>query len=91
MNITDNKAKTLEYATQGICCKTMQIKLHDNVIQDVEFIGGCDGNLKGLKVLLKNMHIDEVIEKFSGITCGGKTTSCPDQLAKFLVQYKSKL
>lgn len=88
MKTTENKVEIINYETCGTCCKVMQVMLFDNIIKDIEFFGGCDGNLKGLKVLLKGMHIDEVIEKFSGITCGDKKTSCPDQLASFLRKHK---
>lgn len=88
MNITENKTEIIEYTTQGTCCRVMRLALQNNIILEAEFIGGCDGNLKGIKNLLKGMHIDEVISNFSGITCGDKPTSCPDQLAICLAQYK---
>lgn len=90
MKTTETKTEIIKYEPKGTCCKLMQVELRDNIIQNVEFFGGCDGNLKGLKALLQNMHIDEVINKFHGITCGDKNTSCPDQLAIFLLKYKSK-
>lgn len=90
MSVTKNKTEIIKYATSGVCCEIMQVEICDNIIRDIEFFGGCDGNLKGLKVLIKGMHIDEVISKFSGITCGDKQTSCPDQLAVFLSEYKLK-
>ena len=62
----------------------MQVKYDGNVIKDVDFLGGCPGNLFGIKSLVKGMKIEDVIEKFSGIKCGDKPTSCPDQLAKCL-------
>lgn len=85
---TEKKPEIIEYRTKGTCCGLMRIALQDGVILDTEFIGGCDGNLKGIRNLLKGMHIDEVIAKFKGITCGDKSTSCPDQLATCLAQYK---
>lgn len=90
MNTTQNQVEIIKCETQGTCCKVMQIEICNNVIKNVEFFGGCDGNLKGIKALLPNMHIDKVIAKFSGITCGGKDTSCPDQLAGFLAKYKAE-
>ena len=78
--------KTIQYRTQGTCCQLMQVVVDDNIIKDVDFIGGCNGNLKGIKSLIKGMKIDDVISKLSGITCGNKSTSCPDQLAKCLSQ-----
>lgn len=90
MNITENKTQIIEYKTQGTCCGFMRIAILNGILQDVEFIGGCDGNLKGIKNLLIGMVIDDVINKFRGITCGDKPTSCPDQLANCLIQYKSQ-
>ena len=56
----------------------------DETIADAEFLGGCNGNLQGIKSLIKGMKIKDVAEKLKGINCGGKGTSCPDQLAKCL-------
>lgn len=81
----------IQYQTHGTCCQAMQVKIKDNKIVDAEFFGGCNGNLKGIKSLIKGMDIDDVIEKLSGITCGPKSTSCPDQLAKCLIEYKNKV
>jgi uncharacterized protein (TIGR03905 family) len=89
MNIQENKTEIIQYATSGTCCKMMQIALCDGVIQDAEFVGGCQGNLLGIKELLKGMAVDEVIKRFRGIGCGENPTSCPDQLAICLTQYKS--
>lgn len=80
----------LEYQTSGTCCQLMQIKIEDNKIKDAQFFGGCNGNLKGIRSLIIGMDIDDVIEKLQGINCGAKSTSCPDQLAKCLIEYKSK-
>ncbi len=90
MNTTKNKTEIIQYETKGTCCKMIQIAICDDIIQDAEFMGGCQGNLQGIKQLLKGMHIDEVIKKFSGIGCGDKPTSCPDQLAMCLEEYKAK-
>lgn len=80
----------VQYQTTGTCCQMMQVKIKDNKIIDVDFYGGCNGNLKGIKSLVTGMNIDEVIEHLQGITCGSKPTSCPDQLAKCLIEYKQK-
>jgi len=79
----------LQYATSGTCCKMIQVKVNDGIIEDVDFLGGCQGNLTGIKHLVKGMKINDVIDKLQGITCGPKPTSCPDQLAKCLSEYKS--
>jgi len=80
----------IQYQTTGTCCQMMQVKISDNKIVDVDFYGGCNGNLKGIKSLVTGMNIDEVIERLQGITCGPKPTSCPDQLARCLIEYKQK-
>ena len=80
----------LQYQTTGTCCQLMQVKINDGKIVDTEFFGGCNGNLQGIKNLIKGMSIDEVIAKLHGIKCGAKPTSCPDQLARCLVEYKER-
>lgn len=82
--------KSIQYKTTGTCCALMNVVLEDNKIYDVEFIGGCNGNLKGIKSLIKGMDIDEVISRLKGITCGAKPTSCPDQLSQCLLLYKEQ-
>ncbi len=82
--------EVIQYRTQGTCCQLMQVKVNDGILIDADFIGGCNGNLKGIKELVKGMKIEDVITKLSGITCGNKPTSCPDQLAKCLSQVLQK-
>ncbi len=72
------------YKTQGTCSRSIEIEIENDRVKDVNFIGGCNGNLKGIASLVKGLTVDEVIEKLEGITCGFKGTSCPDQLAKAL-------
>lgn len=83
--------KVIQYETTGTCCRLMQVKFDGDKIVDVDFLGGCSGNLLGIKSLVKGMSIDEVIDKLSGIRCGDKPTSCPDQLAKCLSEIKARL
>ena len=79
------------YNTQGTCSKQIIIDVDDSgVVENVTFIGGCNGNTKGISSLVKGMKIDEVVEKLQGITCGFRPTSCPDQLATALKQIKEK-
>ena len=79
----------IEYTPQGVCCMQMNIEISDdNKILSSEFIGGCHGNLQGVSKLIQGMDIEEVIEKLNGISCSGKPTSCPDQLAKCLIEYQ---
>lgn len=78
------------YKTKGTCSKEIQIDIDDsqNIVNEIQFIGGCPGNTHGISVLVKGRHIDELITMLKGIDCGGRGTSCPDQLAKALIQYK---
>ena len=76
------------YKTSGICCSTINIEIEDNIIKNVEFIGGCAGNLLGIGSLVKGLSVDEVISKLQGIDCRGKGSSCPDQLSKALTAWK---
>ena len=71
-----------EYHTEGTCCRNIIIEMNGDIIEHVEFIGGCNGNLKGISSLVKGMTYDEIKEKLAGITCGFRSTSCPDQLVK---------
>lgn len=77
--------KTFDYTTQGTCSRSIHIELNDdNTINSVSFIGGCNGNLKGIGKLVEGMPACKVVEKLHGVTCGFKNTSCPDQLSKAL-------
>ena len=71
-----------EYRPSGVCSRAILLEMDGDVLKDVEFIGGCNGNLKGISSLVKGMTHEELKEKLSGITCGFKGTSCPDQLVK---------
>lgn len=77
------------YKTSGVCSTEIQIEIKEDIIENVEFVRGCPGNLFGIAVLVKGMHVDEAIKKLEGIDCRGKGTSCPDQLSKALVEYKN--
>ena len=74
----------IEYTPRGVCSRAFEIEVEDGVIRSVQVEGGCDGNLKGLSSLLKGMKVEEAIQRMEGIRCGGKPTSCPDQLAQAL-------
>lgn len=80
------------YKTAGTCSQKIDIELADDgeTIESVAFTGGCYGNLKGIGALVKGDKIDDVINKLSGIKCGFKPTSCPDQLARALKQIKEQ-
>ena len=75
---------TIQYTPRGVCSRAFTIQVEDGVIQDVQVVGGCSGNLQGLSALLKGMKVDQAVERLEGIRCGGKPTSCPDQIAQAL-------
>ncbi len=72
------------YNPRGVCSRLMAIELEDGIIKDLEIVGGCNGNLKGICALVKGRPAEEVIGLLRGIKCGMKNTSCPDQLSKAL-------
>lgn len=78
------------YKTAGVCSSKINLDIVDNIIQNVDFIGGCAGNLSGIGQLVKGMSVDDVINKLSGLDCKGKGTSCPDQLSKALLKWKEE-
>ncbi len=78
-----------EFKTKGTCASRILFDLEDGKVKNVQFIGGCNGNLKGIGSLVEGMEVDEVIQRVQGITCGMKPTSCPDQLAKALMEAKN--
>lgn len=80
----------MKYKTNGTCSSYIDIEVNGDVIESVAFTGGCNGNLKGISSLVKGMKIDDAIERLSGIKCGMKNTSCPDQLATALQQLKNQ-
>lgn len=75
---------TIEYTPHGVCSRFFSIKVEDGIIQSVQIIGGCDGNLQGISRLIEGMKVEDAIARMEGIRCGGKPTSCPDQIAKAL-------
>lgn len=80
----------IAYKTQGVCSQLIEVEIEDNIIKDIKFYGGCNGNLKGISSLCCGMDINDVIKKLHGINCGNKSTSCPDQLANCLIQYAKR-
>ncbi|MBP3326062.1 MAG: TIGR03905 family TSCPD domain-containing protein [Coprococcus sp.] len=75
------------YKTKGTCSVEISFDVEDGVLKNVKFLGGCNGNLKGIGALVEGMKPEDVIAKLDGTTCGFKPTSCPDQLAKALKEY----
>ena len=79
-----------EYHTEGTCCRNIIIEMNGDIIEHVEFIGGCNGNLQGIASLIQGQRAQDVIARVKGIHCGPKSTSCPDQLALALESYLSR-
>ncbi|MCM1114183.1 MAG: TIGR03905 family TSCPD domain-containing protein [Clostridium sp.] len=82
---------TYTYRPHGVCSMQITIDINDDeTINDIKFLGGCNGNLQGISALAKGKTIDEVIASLRGIDCNGRGTSCPDQLSKALEQIKEE-
>ena len=79
-----------QYVPQGICAQRIIVDIEDGVIRDLNIVGGCDGNHKGITALVKGMKVEDVKEKLRGIRCGFRDTSCPDQLSRALEEYETK-
>lgn len=72
------------YKTKGTCSRQIDVELDGDIVKSVRFTGGCNGNLKGISAIVAGMKVQDVIDRFEGLTCGFKSTSCPDQLAQAL-------
>ena len=75
------------FIPQGVCSKAIRFRVEDGLVHDVEFTGGCPGNLEGLGRLVEGMSVAEVVARLGGIRCGRKPTSCPDQFTKALAPF----
>lgn len=73
---------TYSYKPFGVCARGLSFEIEDNIVKNIEFMGGCSGNTQGVAALAEGMDANELIERLGGIRCGFKSTSCPDQLAK---------
>lgn len=80
----------MQYTPRGVCSRLIEVELDGNIVKEVKFVGGCNGNTQGVAALVKGMDVDMAIEKLKGIDCGGRGTSCPDQLSKALELAKSE-
>ena len=79
--------RRITYTTRGTCSQLIEVELDENdVIRDVVFIGGCNGNLQGIRQLVVGMKAEDVKQRLDGIRCGYKSTSCPDQLCRAIEQ-----
>ncbi len=74
------------YSPKGVCAMQIDFEINDNIISDVKFIGGCNGNLKAVSKLVDGMSADQISKLLLGNTCGMKGTSCADQLAKAVTE-----
>lgn len=89
VDIKKERFTSLIYKPKGVCCSEINFEIEDNKIIKVSFKGGCNGNSQGISRLVVGMPIDEVINRLEGVKCGFKSTSCPDQLAKALKEWRS--
>ncbi len=76
----------MEFKPSGVCSRLIKLEVEDDIIQHVEFVGGCAGNTQGVAHLIEGMKVDDALSRIEGIKCGPRPTSCPDQLAKALRQ-----
>lgn len=78
------------YRTKGTCSQQIDLEINDDIITNVKFYGGCDGNLKAIPILVEGLTVDQIAEKCAGIQCGFKNTSRADQLAKAVLEAREK-
>ena len=88
--IYEEEVTVMDFKTQGVCSRAIHFEVKDNKVTNVSFVGGCSGNTQGVARLIEGMDVDEAISRLEGIQCGPRPTSCPDQLAKALKQYKAQ-
>ncbi|MCL2053751.1 MAG: TIGR03905 family TSCPD domain-containing protein [Oscillospiraceae bacterium] len=81
---------TINYTPSKVCAKQILVEVNDGVVGDVRFVGGCGGNAAGISKLAKGMKADELIKRLENINCGGRGTSCPDQLAQALKTFNGE-
>ena len=79
------------YEPKGVCSSKMIFEIEGDIVKDIKIIGGCAGNTLGISNLIKGLKIDEIIKKLKGVPCGFRGTSCPDQLATALEEYKKQI
>jgi uncharacterized protein (TIGR03905 family) len=75
------------YQPRGVCSRLFEFDIEDGRIKQLDVVGGCNGNLKGISSLIQGLSVEDVIGKLKGLDCGGRGTSCPDQIAKALEGY----
>ena len=82
--------KTFSYKTRGTCSRVIEVTMENGIVKNVRFLGGCIGNKQGVAALVRGMSAEEAIKRLQGIDCGGRGTSCPDQLARALAECLSE-
>jgi uncharacterized protein (TIGR03905 family) len=87
INSEEERDMHVKYDTKGICAVRVEFDVEDGVVKNISFLGGCDGNHKGLAALAEGMTPEEAARRLKGITCGRRNTSCPDQLAVALEEF----
>jgi len=78
------------FMPKGVCSSQIEVTLEGDIVSDVKFMNGCNGNLSGISSLVKGMKTNEAVKRLKGIPCGSKPTSCPDQLAQAIEQAVQK-
>ena len=79
---------TKTFQTSGVCSRYITVTVEDGIVKNVQFMGGCSGNTQGVSALIRGMKVDDAIGRLRGIDCGGRGTSCPDQLSLALEQFR---
>lgn len=78
------------FEPHGVCSSLIEFEIENNIIKEVRFTRGCNGNTQGISALVKGMNVDDVISRLKGTNCNGRGTSCPDQLARALELAKAE-
>ncbi len=78
--------KKISYTPKGVCTRQINVVIDGDIVKSVEFVGGCAGNTQGVARLVEGMNVSEAVMRLEGIECGFKSTSCPDQLAKAIIE-----
>ena len=76
------------YMTKDTCSSVIEMDIQDGIVTNVQFTGGCNGNLKAIPILVEGMAADDIAKKLRGVSCGGRATSCGDQLARAVLAAK---
>lgn len=86
-----HKGENMKFVPNGVCSREINFEVVDGKVHNVQYVGGCNGNGKGISALVEGMAVEEAIRRLKGIKCGFKSTSCPDQLAKALEHFQNNV